>query len=70
MNQTLSSLSTKFWIVAAREAIIEWERECAMCQRRKVKVAQQIMAPLPLNRLTTSLRAFAKGAVDFLVVHL
>ena len=64
-NQTLSSLSTKFWIVAAREAIIEWERECAMCQRRKVKVAQQIMAPLPLNRLTTSLRAFAKVAVDF-----
>ena len=64
-NQTLSSLSTKFWIVAAREAIIEWERECAMCQRRKVKIAQQIMAPLPLNRLTTSLRAFAKVAVDF-----
>ena len=64
-NQTLSSLSTKFWIVAAREAIIEWERECAMCQRRKVKVAQQIMAPLPLNRLTTSLRAFVKVAIDF-----
>ena len=36
-----------------------------MCQKRKAKVAQQIMAPLPLNRLTTSLRAFAKVAVDF-----
>ena len=35
-----------------------------MCQR-KAKVAQKIMAPLPLNRLTTSLRAFAKVAVDF-----
>ena len=54
----LSSLSTKFWIVAAREAIIEWERECAMCQRRKVKAAQQIMAPLPL---TTSLTAFCNS---------
>ena len=64
-NQTLSSLSTKFWIVVAREAIIEWERVCAMCQGRKVKAAQQIMAPLPLNRLTTSLRAFAKVAFDF-----
>ena len=52
-NQTLSSLSTKFWIVAAREAIIEWERECVMCQRKKVKAAQQII------------RAFAKVAVDF-----
>ena len=64
-NQTLASLSTRFWIIAAREAILEWEKECAMCQKRKAKVAQQIMAQLPLNRLTTSLRAFAKVAVDF-----
>ena len=42
------------------------KKECAMCQKRKanLKVAQQIMAPLPLNRLTTSLKAFAKVAVD------
>ena len=64
-NQTLASLSARFWIIAAREAILEWEKECAMCQKRKAKVAQQIMAPLPLNRLTTSLRAFKKVAVDF-----
>ena len=64
-NQTWSSLSTRFWIIAAREAILEWEKECAMCQKRKAKVAQRIMAPLPLNRLTTSLRAFTKVAVDF-----
>ena len=64
-NQTLASLYTRFWIIAAREAILEWEKECVMCQKRKAKVAQQIMAPLPLNRLTTSLRAFAKVAVDF-----
>ena len=48
-----------------REAILEWEKECAMCQKIKAKVAQQIMAPLPLNRLTTSLKAFTKVAVDF-----
>jgi len=64
-NQTLSSLSTRFWIISAREEIIEWERECASCKRRKAKVAQQIMAPLPPSRLATSLRAFAKTAVDF-----
>ena len=64
-NQTLSLLSTRFWIISAREEIIEWERECAICKRRKAKVAQQIMAPLPQNRLTTSLRAFTKTAVDF-----
>ena len=64
-NQILASLSTRFWIIAAREAILEWEKECAMYQKRKAKVAQQIMAPLPLNRLIASLRAFAKVTVDF-----
>ena len=57
-------VSTKYWIVAAREAILEWERECAACRRRKVKCAKQIMAPLPLNRLESSLRAFVRTAVD------
>ena len=61
-NQTLSS---KYWILAAREAIIEWERECGVCKKRKARNAVQIMAPLPLNRLQTSLQAFAKSAVDF-----
>ena len=64
-NQILASLSTRFWIIAAREAILEWEKECTMCQKRKAKIAPQIMAPLPLNRLTTSLRAFTRVAVDF-----
>ena len=64
-NQTLSLLSTKYWIIAAREKIKEWERECATCKRRKAKQAEQIMAPLPINRLKPSLRAFVRTAVDF-----
>ena len=36
-NQILASLSTKFWIIAAREAILEWEKEYAMCQKEKLK---------------------------------
>ena len=36
-NQTLSSLSTRFWIIAARQEVVEWERECERCQRRKAK---------------------------------
>ena len=64
-NQTLSLLSLKYWIIAAREEIIEWERLCAACRRRKAKNAQQIMAPLPANRLVTSLTAFTRTAVDF-----
>ena len=64
-NQTLSFLSSKYWILAAREAIIEWERERGMCKRRTAKNALQIMAPLPRNRLKTSLRAFTRSAIDF-----
>lgn len=64
-NQTLSALSTKYWIIAAREEIVEWEKKCAACIRRKAKNAVQIMAPLPLNRLKSSLRAFTRTAVDF-----
>ena len=48
--------------VLAHEEIREWEM---MCRRLKAKVAQQIMAPLPLHRMTTSLRAFTKIVVDF-----
>ena len=42
-NQTLSTLSAKYWIIAAREEILEWEKECATCLRKKAK---QVMAPL------------------------
>ena len=43
-----------------------WERECASyLQRRKAKQAEQIMAPLPINHLKPSLRAFVRTAVDF-----
>ena len=41
-NQTLSLLSTKYLIIAAREEIIEWERECAICKRRKAKHTEQM----------------------------
>jgi len=61
-NQTLSAISTRFWIVAAREEIMNWEKECAGCKRRKAKCAKQVMAPLPLNRLKLSLMAFVRTA--------
>ena len=64
-NHTLAALSAHSWIVSGREAIREWERECMECRRRKAKACQQIMAPLPLARLETSMRAFTKTAVDF-----
>ena len=39
-NQTLAVLTARYWIISAREAIREWEQECAECRRRKAKVGQ------------------------------
>ena len=64
-NHTLSNLSTKYWIPAAREEIRQREKECNECKRRKAKAAQQIMAPLPRVRLQLPLRAFAQVSVDY-----
>ncbi|XP_078360400.1 uncharacterized protein LOC144644752 [Oculina patagonica] len=64
-NQVLAQLSVQYWIISAREAIREWERECMQCRRRKASPAKQIMAPLPELRTRKSLRAFSHISVDF-----
>lgn len=64
-NQTLSALSTKYWIISAREEIRKVESECYECKRRKVRTGQQIMAPVPPLRLGRSMQAFSETAVDF-----
>ncbi|XP_068760335.1 uncharacterized protein [Montipora capricornis] len=64
-NQVLAQLSVQYWIISAREAIREWERECMQCRRRKASPAKQIMAPLPELRTRKSLPAFSLISVDF-----
>ena len=64
-NQVLAHLSSRYWIVSAREAIREWEKECFMCRRRKVPPAKQVMAPLPELRTQKSLCAFSQTSIDF-----
>ncbi|XP_067661090.1 uncharacterized protein [Haliotis asinina] len=63
-NGTLAALSSRFWIISAREEIREWERQCAWCKRRKPKQSTQIMADLPKVRVRSS-KAFEQVAVDF-----
>ena len=64
-NHTLANLSNDYWIEAGREEIRSWEKECNECKRRKAKAANQVMAPLPLNRLELPLKAFSRVSVDF-----
>ena len=65
VNFILCQLSERFWIIAAREEIREWDHECNECKRRRSKPACQIMAPLPKTRPRFSFRPFAQTAVDF-----
>ena len=64
-NHTLSDLSTRYWVIHAREVIREVESNCAECRRRKAQPTTQIMAPLPNIRLNMPLRAFSHVAVDY-----
>ena len=46
-KQVLAQLSSRYWIVSAREAIRKWEKECKIWRQRMVTPAKQVMAPLP-----------------------
>ena len=65
VNQTIASLSKRFWVIGAREAIRRSEQVCNFCKRQKVKVSEQIMTPLLLVRYDPSIRALEKASVDF-----
>jgi len=65
-NHTLAALSSKYWIISAREVSREVEKDCVVCRRRKAKLATQVMAPLPNVRLKMCLRPFTNNAaVDY-----
>ena len=64
-NHTLANLSSKYWIVAVREEIRDWEKACNECRTRKLKAADQIMAPLLDVRVRHPLRAFAHVSFRF-----
>jgi len=64
-NTTLAELSNKYWVVSAREEIRDWENKCAKCKLLKAKGSQQIMGPLPNERLDNSVKAFSNTAVDY-----
>jgi hypothetical protein len=64
-NFTMNALSSRYWIIHAREEIRDVERCCTECRRRTAKPSSQIMGPIPSIRLSMPLRAFAHTSVDF-----
>ena len=35
VNHTLAAISSKYWVLCAREAIKEWQNQCARCKRTR-----------------------------------
>ena len=65
VNFILSQNNEKYWIIAAREEIHDWEKECNCCKRRRSRPANQIMALLPKVRLLFTYRAFDQCGVGY-----
>ena len=65
VNHVLAQVRHRYWIIDGRQEVKSWDRECKTCERRRVKPAVQIMAPLPESRLGSTMRAFAKTCVDY-----
>ncbi|XP_077992825.1 uncharacterized protein LOC144446858 [Glandiceps talaboti] len=65
VNATLAETRQRFWIVHGREEVKRVHSDCKPCHRRRKKVAEQIMAPLPYHRITVPIRAFARSGVDY-----
>lgn len=53
-------MTSRFWIIAGREEIWAWEKECAECRKRKAKPAG-----LPKIRVKKPLEAVCRVDVDF-----
>ena len=64
-NGTLCDISSRFWIISAREEIRSWETNCNGCKRRKASPAVEIMSPLPQSRLGESMKVFNSCGIDF-----
>ena len=52
-------------MIAAREEIRDWEKECNFCKPRRSRPANQITAALPKARLRFTYRAFDQCRVDY-----
>ena len=65
VNYLWSQLCQQYWILAGREEIRSYERECLFCEKRRAKPLTQLMAPLPRYRLSPPLHAFSKVSVDY-----
>ena len=61
----LAQVRNRYWVIDGRQEVKNWDKECEVCERRRVQPSVQIMAPLQRTRVGTTMRAFAKCWVDY-----
>ncbi|XP_058444291.1 uncharacterized protein LOC131425967 [Malaya genurostris] len=59
-----NELRQKFWIPNARAAIQQVTKECVWCKVNRCLPSVPMMAPLPVQRITSHLRPFSSVGVD------
>lgn len=64
LEYTLSLIRQKYWIIDARSTVRNILSECFSCRKRQSPTAQQKMANLPEDRVTSSKPPFTYTGVD------
>ena len=65
-EQTLSSIRSRFWILASRRLIHSITKHCLYCKREKAAPVTLFMANVTSNRLCFNEKPFLKTGVDYL----
>ena len=65
VNHVLAQVRNRYWVIDGRQEVKNLDKECEVCERRRVQPSVQIMAPLQRTRVGATMRAFAKCCVDY-----
>lgn len=61
----LSAIRQKYWIPHGAAVVKGVLRSCMICRRKNAPVGRQLMAPLPLERVSAGWHPFSESGVDF-----
>ena len=65
-QHTLLSTRQRFWITNGNAAVKRYLHDCAVCAIEKAKPVRQLMADLPLSRITANRKPFFDCGLDYL----
>ncbi|GBM09627.1 hypothetical protein AVEN_223462-1, partial [Araneus ventricosus] len=64
VSETLTQIRENYWILCGRQTVKSCLNKCLICKKFKVRPGNQIMAPLPANRIQASY-PFENVGIDF-----